>query len=161
MEAQYEYAVSRRRVPGRFSGRTQPVPWSAPHRVRLSLDLMPRPGWTVTARWQGVWGRRWGFRQAYYAFLAPDPQTRRVPPHDFSNPSAHRLPPTSRLDMGVTYVHEVAGLRLKARATLINALGRENVTEWGLKQVSGRDRYTRDSRQASPFTPSVSLQVTY
>ncbi len=161
VEAQYEYAVSRRRVPGRFSGRTQPVPWSAPHRVRLSLDLMPRPGWTVTARWQGVWGRRWGFRQAYYDFLAPDPQTRRVPPHDFSNPSAHRLPPTSRLDMGVTYAHEVAGLRLKARATLINALGRENVTEWGLKQVSGQDRYTRDSRQASPFTPSVSLQVTY
>lgn len=159
--AQYEYAVSRRRVPGRFGGTVQPTSWNAPHRAHLSLDLTLPANWTLTARWQGVWGRRWGFRQAYYDFLAPDLQTRRFPPYDLSNPAAHRLPATSRLDLGIAYTREVGSLRLKGRATLVNALDRDNVTGWGLRYVPSREQHARDPRRASPLTPSVSLRVIY
>lgn len=161
VKAQYDYAIARRRIPDRFGGTFEPVPWNGPHRLQLSVDLTPLPHWTATLRWQGVWGRSWGFRQTYYDFLAPDPKTRRFRPFDLSNPADHRLSPMSRWDLGVAYSREIAGLTLKGRATLINVLGRDNIAGWSLQYAPDKKRYVRSRRRAAPFIPSISLQVSY
>jgi hypothetical protein len=159
MEAQYEYAVARRRIPNRFDGAFEPVPWNAPHRLHLSVDVSPRPHWTATLRWQGVFGRSWGFRQAYYDFLEPNPSTRRFPPFDLSNPAAHRLPAFSQWDVGLAYARDVAGIGVQARVNFVNVLGRDNVSDWSLRYDDADKRYVREARRAASFIPSVSLQV--
>ena len=158
-EVQYEYAIARRRVPNRFDGAFEPVPWSAPHRLHLSADVVPFPHWTATLRWQGLFGRSWGFRQAYYDFLAPNPDTRRFPPFDLSTPAAHRLPALSRWDVGLAYSREIAGVSLQGRVTLINVFGRDNISGWSLRYDESEEAYVRERRRAASFIPSVSLQV--
>ncbi|MCH8962454.1 MAG: carboxypeptidase-like regulatory domain-containing protein, partial [Bacteroidetes bacterium] len=100
LTAQYEYGVARRRVANRFGGAYVTVPWNTPHRFYISLDVAPLRRLTATLRWQGIAGRAWGFRQAYYDYLEPNPDTRLFDPFDLSDPEAHRLPLFSQWDVG-------------------------------------------------------------
>jgi hypothetical protein len=159
LEAQYEYAIARRRVPNRFDGAFVPVPWSAPHRLHLSLDLYPLPHWTATVRWQGVFGRSWGFRRAYYDFLEPNPATRRFGSFDLSNPATHRLPAFSQWDVGLSYAREIGGVGLQGRIALVNLLGRDNVSDWSLRYDERDETYVREPRLTASFIPSVSLRM--
>ncbi|MGI9173813.1 MAG: carboxypeptidase-like regulatory domain-containing protein [Rhodothermales bacterium] len=159
LDAQYEYAVARQRVPNRFGGAFVPAPWDAPHRLYLAVDHAILPQLTLTLRWQGIFGRSWGFRQAYYDFLEPDPATRRFTPFDLSDPAAHRLPTFSQWDAGLAYTQQVMGLGVQGRLTLINLLARRNVTDWTLRYDESADVYVRQARRAAAFIPSFSLQV--
>ena len=161
IEGSYEYARARRRVANRFGGRFVPAPWETPHQLRLGLNLTPRPGWTATLRWRAVWGRSWGFRQAYYDYLEPDPETRVFAGFDLSDPGAHRLPVFSQVDVGLAYARRLGPLRVQARLNLINALGRRNVTDWGLDADEASGQLQRTVRAATPFVPLFSLQVTW
>jgi hypothetical protein len=158
-EAQYEYAVARRRVANRFDGTFVPVPWDTPHRLFLALDMLPLPSWTATLRWQGVFGRSWGFRQAYYDFLEPDPAARVFTPFDLSEPEAHRLPAFSQVDAGLAYSRRVAGVAVQGRIMMTNLLGRKNVTDGSLFYDADRGAYVRRARRAISLFPSVSLRV--
>ena len=159
--AQYEYAVARRRVPNRFDGTFMTVPWNTPHRFFVSVDVAPRPHLTATLRWQGIAGRAWGFRQAYYDYLEPNPETRFFAPYDLSDPAAHRLPFFSQWDVGVAYSRTVKGLGLQARLNLINVLGHRNVRDWNLLYEEASATYARVARHSTPFIPSLSLRVTW
>lgn len=159
--AQYEYAVARRRVANRFDGGFVTVPWNTPHRFYASLDVTPRPHWTATLRWQGVSGRAWGFRQAYYDYLEPYPDTRQFAPFNLSDPEAHRLPFFSQWDVGVAYTREIAGFGVQARLNLINVLDRRNVRDWSLRYDEARAAYVRSVRRSTPFIPSLSLRVAW
>ncbi|MDX1547978.1 MAG: TonB-dependent receptor, partial [Rhodothermales bacterium] len=156
---QYEYAVARRRVANRFDGAFVPVPWDAPHRLYLTLDLRPRPRWTATVRWQGLFGRSWGFRQAYYDFLEPTASAQAFPPFDLSDPAAHRLPVFSQWDAGLAYGRTVAGVGVQARISVINLLDRGNVTDWSLRYDAASGTYRRHERRAAPFIPSAALRL--
>ena len=159
VEAHYEFAVARRRVANRFGGAFVPVPWDAPHRVYVALDLLPLPRWTATVRWQSVWGRSWGFRQAYYDFLEPHPDTRQFSSYDFSDPAAHRLPVFSQWDVGLAYARRVGGVGVQGRLAFINVLGRRNITDWSLRYDADAEAYVRRARRAVSFLPSASLRL--
>jgi hypothetical protein len=144
-EASYAWSWARRTFPGRFDDRSQPTPWNEPHRLTLAarLDLTdpPRPaasadgrdeGLAATARWRGVWGRAWGFRDAYYDLLTTHDALTSTPPYDLSDPGAHVLPPLYRLDLGLAYARTVGGVTLRAEATVFNVLDRANVFDWSL-----------------------------
>lgn len=158
-DAQYEYDVARRRVPGRFGGAFVPVPWDAPHRLYLALDARPWPHWTATLRWQGIFGRSWGFRQAYYDVLEPDPATRSFPPFDLSDPAAHRLPAFSQWNAGLAYAREVLGVGVQGRVDFINLLGQRNISDWSLRPDEAAGTYTRQARRSTPFLPTFSLRL--
>lgn len=161
VDAQYEYDVAQRRVANRFGGAFVPVPWDAPHRIYLALDVRPGRRWTATVRWQGIFGRSWGFRHAYYDFLEPDPATRSFPPFDLSDPTAHQLPAFSQWDVGLAYAREVLGLGVQARVGVINLLGRRNVNDWSLSPVEVTGTYARQARTATPLLPTVSLRLSW
>ncbi|HMB90500.1 MAG TPA: hypothetical protein VKP65_06615, partial [Rhodothermales bacterium] len=156
---QYEYAVARRHIPNRFDGTFVPVPWDAPHHVYLALDVVALPSVTATVRWQGVYGRSWGFRQAYYDYLEPGTLAQSFPPFDLSDPAAHRLPVFSQWDVGLAYAREIAGVGLQVRLAIINLMDRDNVNDWSLRYEEATDNYLRQPRHAAPFIPSFSLRV--
>lgn len=155
----YEYAVTRRRIQNRFDGAFVPVPWDAPHRLYLAVDVAPLRHLTTTVRWQGIYGRSWGFRQAYYDYLEPTPQADQFPPFNLSDPAAHQLPAFSQLDLGLAYTRTLAGVGLQTRLAFINLLGRHNVTDWSLRYDESTGTYLRQPRQSAPFIPSFSLRL--
>ena len=158
LSASYEASRARYRIESRFDGASVPVPWDAPHRARLSLDVSPAAGLTLTARAEAALGRSWGFRQAYYDLLEPDPATRRVGDVDFGDPGAHRLPAFFQVDLNAAYTRPLPGrVGLQVRAGLINALGRQNVRDWRLAVVGGAPVVV--PRYGMPLVPEVSVRI--
>ena len=156
----YEYAVARQRIPGRFGGDWTPAPWDAPHRLRAALDASPMAHLTLTARGEAVLGRAWGFRQAYYDLLEPDPATQLFAPFDFGDPAAHGLPAFIQFDLSAAYTTVVGGMGLQARLGLLNVLGRANVRDWLLAEDESTGLYAQRSRLATPLLPVFSLRIT-
>ena len=159
--AQYEYGVAKRRVANRFDGRWTPAPWHIPHQVLLSLHYSPIAHLTASAQWQGLFGRVWGFRQAYYDYLEPNPATATVSAYDFSEPETHRLPAVSQLDVGLAYAQPVGPVELRVRAHVANLLNRRNVVDRSLRYDEERGAYVRLDRPLMPFLPSLSVRLTW
>ena len=158
-EASYEYSVSARRIPGRFNDRPVHTPWHVPHRVSASLDVAPFAALTLSARWHAFFGREWGYRHAYYDYLATDPRTASFGSVDLSNPESHTLPVFAQIDLGISYLRNVGPASVEARLTLVNVLGRHNVTDWSLVYDEARSNYVRVARQGVPFVPLGSLSI--
>lgn len=155
------YALSRavQRSDALFDGREQDVPWNEPHHVNLSAAWHPTSRVTLSARWQGVWGRTWGFRRAYYDYFGHSEQTRRQGPFDLGNPSEHVLPPLYQLDLGLAYTHTAGPAALQIRVDVLNALDRENVADWWLVVEDAGTR--KVPRPLYPRIPSVAVRVTF
>ncbi|WP_262507497.1 TonB-dependent receptor [Salinibacter altiplanensis] len=130
---QYAYSRAERTFPGRFNGRQTPVPWTQPHRLALNAEVLLGAGVALEATGEGVWGRRWGYRRAYYAYLTPSPPGKGWDEIRLDRPGTHRLPPRYRLDLGVRLAHSWAGVDVEGRLGVANVLGRENVADWGLE----------------------------
>jgi hypothetical protein len=158
-EVSYEYSHATRRSEALFEGRTVPVPWNEPHRLNLAFDWLPTPALTASARWQGVWGRPWGFRRAYYDYLAADPETRVHGPHDFGHPEDHVLPPLYQLDVSVAYTMPAGPARLQIRADVLNVLDRDNVADWRLVYEDGS--LQKVARPLYPRMPAVAVRVSW
>jgi hypothetical protein len=156
---QYDFSEARQRTPNRFGGRYTPVPWDVPHAVVLSADALLHRGISMSIRWQGLFGRRWGFRQAYYDFLEGGGRNTSFPPYDLTRPEDHRLPAFSQLDLGASFSTTVASADVQFRVMLVNVLGRKNVTDWSLVLVDGASLFETRPRLAASFIPSVSLRV--
>ncbi|MBT8399842.1 MAG: hypothetical protein KJO98_05140, partial [Rhodothermia bacterium] len=158
VEVRYEFEVVRRRLKERFDGGYRPVPWEAPHRITVSVHTTPTRFVTAFARWQTWWQRPWAFRQSYYDYLEPEPNTRLFGDVDLSEPEQHILPAFSQLDVGAGITFTKSGLDIDLRGTITNVFGRDNIRDWSLVDT-GNGSYRRDSRLATPFLPSVSLSV--
>lgn len=65
----YEYTEAERTVEGWFDGQTFGVPWQEPYRLEVGFDVALFQNFSLVARGQGIWGRTWGFRRAYYEYL--------------------------------------------------------------------------------------------
>ncbi len=143
--ARYAYSRARRTFPGRFDGRLTPVPWTEPHRLTLNADIPIGAGLAVEARAEGVWGRRWGYRRAYYAYLTPSDLGGAWDRLQLDQPGTHTLPPRYRLDLGLSVQHSLAGVGVKGRLGVANVLNRQNVADWALQpQPDGTvSRWTR------------------
>ncbi|MEZ4699713.1 MAG: TonB-dependent receptor [Rhodothermales bacterium] len=159
-ELSYSYSASYRTYPSRFGGEEVTSPWNEPHRLTLASDRFIGSDLSVRARWQGVWGRQWGFRRAYYDWLNAHAGSRAFPPYDLSQPDApdHRLPAHLQLDLGMTYARSVGTARVQVSVDVINVLNRDNVVDWSLTRVS-ETRYERVPRLMPSVTPVFSLKV--
>jgi len=153
----YQTGVAERRSDGLFAGKAQTVPWNAPHQVDLGLDWLPAAGLAFSGRWQGIWGRTWGLRQAYYDYFGHSPLTRFHPPFDLGNPSEDRLPALYQLDLGAAYTYRFGPTTLQLRLELLNALDRHNVSDRRLLFLDGQLR-TAD-RPVLPRMTSLAIRV--
>ncbi|MGI9175582.1 MAG: TonB-dependent receptor domain-containing protein [Rhodothermales bacterium] len=157
LEATYEYDHAEQQSPDLFEGRSEPVPWNEPHRAELGVDWMPTPHLTLSARGRGVWGRAWGFRQAYYDYFGHSAETRFHGPYDFGRPSDHVLPPLYALDLSVAYARPLGRADVQLRLDLLNATDRRNVADWRLAFEDGTWR--KQPRYLYPRMPLLALRV--
>ncbi len=157
----YSANRSRRTFPGRFDGRLEAVPWNQPHRLTLMTDVSITSAWTAHVQGTQIWNRPWGFRQAYYDFLDTGlggGSTSQMN-DSFGRPSTHRLPPLSRLDLGMSYAQEWKGIHAKLRVDLLNALNRSNSFDWGF--VVTEDSRNRTERTLPGRRGTVTLNVRF
>jgi hypothetical protein len=154
----YTYTRARRTFPGRFDGRMVPPPWTDPHRLTLNGRVPLTDVFALDLRGTGVWNRPWGFRRAYYAYLASDEPDASLP--DFHRPAAHVLPPLYRVDAGLVATHSWENVEVTGRVGLVNVLGRANVADWGLRP-SGADAAIRWPRTLPGRRSVASLQIQF
>ncbi len=159
IQGHYEYDVARRQVNNRFGGAFVSVPWEAPHQTQLSIGYTLWEGLTATLRWQGIWGRSWAFRQAYYDYLEPLSEPNRSAADLFSHPERDVLPAYSRVDAGFGFARRLGRLRLQARVNAINLFDRKNELDWILEDDGGR--LVRKARTAIPLFSSFSIRIRY
>ena len=153
----YSYSQSHRRFPSRFDDRPEPTPWNEPHRLSLASDLFMTQGLTLRLRTRSVWGRQWGFRQAYYDFLAAHSPPGSFAPFQLDRPSDDTLPALYQVDIGLTYDRTLAGVTIQLRVDLLNVLNRTNVIDWSLASSSAG--FTKIDRTLPGLTPSFSLRL--
>ena len=162
--ARYEYNIAEREYAFRDGVRMVPVPWSEPHRLEFAVDWTPHPSFIATARWRGGWGRVWGFRQAYYDFLATDvAQGLNFEGYDFRFPTDpdHQLNPFEQLDLGVAYTQPLGPAALQLRVDVLNATNRQNQADRNLfeQTVGDNSELVTQTRYLLPRTFSVSARV--
>lgn len=143
--ARYERSKIVRKSPRLYSGEEHSVPWEEPHRIDVSLDWEPVPSLQIGGRWQGIWGRSWAFKQAYYDYFGHRGDTRDASGFDLGNPSAHTLPAFIQLDVSLGYSFSVGDVMGQARIDVLNALARSNVLDWRLIPVADNDRAGSES----------------
>jgi hypothetical protein len=162
VSASYSYSASFRTYASRFGGQEVTSPWNEPHRVSLAFDRYLTAAWRIRARWQGIWGRRWGFRRAYYDWLNAHAGARAFPPFDLSRPDAddQRLPPFTQLDLGLSYVRYVGRVNVQMALDVVNVLDRRNVVDWSLVRADG-GLYRPASRAMPGIAPVVTLDIRY
>ena len=129
----YSFNQANRTYPSRFDGNTVPVSWVDPHRLTLASDILLSDVLTLRLRWQGVWGRTWGFRQAYYDWLNAHAGTFAFPPFNLNRPQDHQLPVFHQLDTGIAYSPFLKNTRVQFRADLVNVLNRKNVIDMSIE----------------------------
>jgi hypothetical protein len=135
-----------------------PPPWAEPHRLTLEGQVPLTNMLALDLRGVGSWGRSWGYRRAYYAYLQSHDADAPLP--DLSRPSRHVLPPLYRVDAGLVATHSWGTVEVTGRVGLVNAFNRTNVADWGLRS-SGTGTILRRPRTLPGRRSVVSLQVQY
>ena len=157
LQARYAYSRAERRSPHLFGGRTEPVPWNEPHRAELALDWRPTAHLTLGARARGIWGRPWGFRQAYYDYFGHGAKARLHGDYDLGRPSGHVLPAFYALDLHAAYARPLGQAHLQLRLGVLNATDRQNVADWRLAYEDGAWR--KAPRHLYPRMPSLAVRL--
>lgn len=176
LESRYEYSFSERSLETLFRGGFDPVPWSEPHQFTVAANWLPTERVALLARWRSVWGRTWGFRQAYYDFFGANETLsptilepvlaqiqRHVDAYNLDNPREHRLPGLHQLDLSAAYTLPFGATSLQVRLDLLNVIGRDNVADWRFAPARRADGnlqlLTREDRRLLPFTPAFAVRV--
>ena len=144
----YDYSVAEMDMTSQF-GRTLPASWNEPHRIQARSIMRLFEPVTVIVNWKSVYGRSWGFRQAYYDYLYLE-NVQGIGEYSFRNPEKDRLSPFHQLDLSILYRPTIGSVKLNLRADLINVLNRRNTIDWSL--VPAEQSETR------PQSPSYSPQ---
>ncbi|MFB6272413.1 MAG: carboxypeptidase regulatory-like domain-containing protein [Salinibacter sp.] len=156
----YAFTRARRTFPGRFDGRLTPVPWANPHRLTLNAEVSLGGGLAIEAQGEGVWGRRWGYRRAYYAYLTPADLGKAWDRLRLDRPGSHVLPPRYRLDAGISITRSWGGVEVKGRLGVANVLDRRNVADWAL-QPHEDGTVSRWARPLPGRRAIVSIRIRY
>lgn len=160
--AGYDYTFSRLNLESQF-GQTLPAPWNDPHRVQFRTLWHLFSDVTVSAKWQGIWGRTWAFRDSYYNFLRFR-DTEISLPVDFNSPQNDRLSPFHQADLSFIYRPTLGNTDFDIRLELINILNHTNTLDKHLEPLlSGSDLqgYQVRSRTLPGFYPSFSISATF
>lgn len=159
----YQFNIAEQRIPSRFSGDYQPLPSSQPHRVNASVDWAAFPRVTFLVQWQGIWGRSWAFRKAYYDYLSVE-ENRSFGDFSFDDPGSDKLPAYSQLNAGISYKQPVKNSSIRFRLDIFNLIDRQNVLDWWLspfRAADGTIDYKKEERKLSGFMPSLSIKFSY
>lgn len=129
-----------------FAGEYYVVPWNEPLRFSVNYHRTLFPSLVLSGRWQSVWGRAWGFRQAYYDFIGAygalrtsipanlEPALQRqISLFTLAQPAEHRLRALHQLDLNMVYTPTLLNSRVQIRMEALNVLNRRNVAEWRLQ----------------------------
>jgi hypothetical protein len=154
----YSYTRSRRTFPGRFDGRRVPTPWTEPHHLSLDMRVPLGDVLSMDVRGTGIWGRRWGYRRSYYAYLSGALDEGDRP--DLDRPGRHVLPPLYRVDASLVAEHSWGDVSVAGCIGLLNVLGRANVADWGLRPDGPRS-VERWARTLPGRRSIVSLELRY
>jgi hypothetical protein len=155
----YDYSSSIINMQTQF-GRRVPAPWNDPHRGQLRLFWTPSAGITIIGKWQGIWGRTWAFRDAYYNILGENNGA--LPGISLNSPGKDRLSYVSQFDLTAVYQTTIESASLEFRLDLINVLNRKNETDRYLRpeirdgEVAG---YAVGRRTLPGFFPTFSVKV--
>lgn len=157
----YDYSFARIDLDSQF-GRELPVPWNQPHRFQLRTLWRIFPSFTAVAKWEGIYGRTWGFRQSYYNFLFYE-SPEAFGDFSFSNPEDDRMDPFHQLDLSFIFKPPLEFMDMEIRADLINVLDRENTIDWSLRpeQPGGNGGYEIKKRTMPGFNPTISIQMDF
>ncbi len=159
---QYSYSKVKRRYPDRFNGHSdQTTPWNEPHRFTLSQDVFLISRLSARLRANAIWGRSWGFRKAYYDYLAAHNGPANYPPFVLDNPSADKLPPIYQIDLGASYEYSFTDIEVVLRADFLNVLDRDNVVDWGLTAASDPDSFEKVNRVMPGISTALSLEIRF
>ena len=160
--AGYDYSYSQVDMETQFD-RKMTTPWNEPHRTQLRILWWMVPDLAVTAKWQGIWGRKWAFRQSYYDFLQY--RSNEIPSEfSFNSPENDELSPFQQVDLSFIYQPTIGKADLELRLELLNIFNRKNTLEKYLQPVpqEGAERiYEVRKRNLPGFHPSVSLEVKF
>tara|TARA_R100001143_G_scaffold63575_1_gene72200 strand:- start:11932 stop:14763 length:2832 start_codon:yes stop_codon:yes gene_type:complete len=162
LKAGYDYSYSRVNMETQF-GRALPAPWNEPHRLQLRAIWHLHSTVSLVSKWQGIWGRSWAYRDAYYNFLSFN-QTNSNTEFDFNSPEKDLLPAFYQLDMSVVYRPVLGPADLEFRLDLINLLNRKNAVDQTLNPVfNGLEMigYEETYRTFPGFYPSVSISAAF
>ncbi|MEM8487752.1 MAG: carboxypeptidase regulatory-like domain-containing protein [Bacteroidota bacterium] len=153
----YDYSHIRRKATELFNNEWASVPWNEPHRTDFVLQANVTSSFILSGRFTGVWGRSWGFRQAYYDYFGHRSSTRLQPPFDFGKPEDHVLPAIYQIDLGLAYNVAINNSILQLKFDVLNAFDRKNVADWRLLFADGQ--LEKDNRYLYPRIPSLSLRL--
>lgn len=160
--AGYDYSYSRVNMETQF-GRSLPAPWNDPHLAQFRALWRVMPDFTVVAKWQGIWGRTWAFRESYYNFLRFRSDATNLP-YSFDTPENDTLPPFHQVDLSFIYQPSIGPSNLEIRVELINLLNRANTLEKTLMPVilpGQAAEYNIKNRTLPGFYPTASIQVAF
>ena len=155
----YEYTSIRRRSNALFNNAWVSAPWEEPHRFTAGIEWLMQNRLLLSARFNGVWERSWGYRQAYYDFFGHSDLAGADTGIDFGAPDSHVLPPLYQLDLGLVYTQHIKKGFVQFRFDLINALDRKNVADWRL--VWEDNDLVRENRYYYPRIPSAAIRVSW
>ncbi len=158
----YDYSFSQIDFSEQFD-RKIITPWNEPHRAQFRTIWRAFPNFSMALKWQGVWGRAWGFKQAYYNYLRFTDSI--IVENDlFENPENDRLPFFSQADLSLIWQPSPGKSDMEIRLDLINLLNRKNVTEFYLTPIYGRGirtGYKLSERTLPGFYPNISFTVSF
>jgi len=144
-------------------GKSVSAPWNDPHRAQIRAVWQMVPDLTLIGKWQGVWGRRWAFRDSYYSYLQfTEPESAQG--IDLDSPDNDRLPHFSQVDLSALYRPDVGKAALELRLDLVNILNRKNPLDRYLRRNlndEGAVSYESQYRTLPGFYPTMSVSVTF
>lgn len=144
-------------------GKAVSAPWNDPHRAQVRAVWQMVPDFTLIGKWQGIWGRRWAFRDSYYSYLQlKEPES--VQGIDLSSPDNDRLPYFSQVDLSAVYRPDVGKAALELRLDLVNILNRKNPLDRYLRRNLNDEAavsYELYYRTLPGFYPTISVSVIF
>ena len=156
-----EWNRARRTSPSYFGGRSITPPWTHPFRSIALIRWQITSAISVQAAGQGIWGRRWAFRQVYYDNLGHIKSTSMFPPFDLSRPESHRLSPHHQTDVSIRYVREHT-FPIQFEAGILNLFDRRNEADRRLKFDRETGLFTATPRRVLPaFSPYLRFSVSW
>lgn len=164
LTGKYQFSHVQRRIGYRFKGEYETVPWNHPHQFNLTAEWQAFSDFMVLLQWKSIWNRSWGFRKAYYDYLAID-NDGSLSDYNFDDPSGDQLPPYHQLNAGISYNLTLKKGTLQMRMDVFNVLNRSNVMNWWLYPVTTDNDeevlYEMRERLMPGFSPSVSLKFSF
>lgn len=164
LTGKYQFSQVQRQIGYRFNSEYESVPWNHPHQLNFSGEWQALSDVMVLLQWKSIWGRSWGFRKAYYDYLAiADAPI--LQDHDFENPSGDQLPAYHQLNAGVSYNLKLKKGTLQMRMDVFNLLDHSNVMNWWLYPSAANSdeeiSYETRERLMPGFSPSVSVKFSF